>query len=158
MRTKGKFVVYPLIALLIFGVDQGIKLMVRRLPEHVVFFRFPGLFELIRCTNTGAAFSLFAGHTGLIAVFSMALLGFLFFGLMKSLHLTAGIKILLAILIGAGAGNLFDRIVLGGVTDYIRLLPVSFPVFNFADICITGSVFMLSYFIISGRLDKHPEE
>ena len=128
MRTKGKFVVYPLIALLIFGVDQGIKLMVRRLPEHVVFFRFPGLFELIRCTNTGAAFSLFAGHTGLIAAFSMALLGFLFFGLMKSLHLTAGIKILLAILIGAGAGNLFDRIVLGGVTDYIRLLPVSFPV------------------------------
>ena len=87
MRTKGKFVVYPLIALLIFGVDQGIKLMVRRLPEHVVFFRFPGLFELIRCTNTGAAFSLFAGHTGLIAVFSMALLGFLFFGLLKSLHL-----------------------------------------------------------------------
>lgn len=158
MKTKGKFVMYPLAALLIFGVDQGIKLLIRKLPEHAVFFRLPGLFELTRCTNTGAAFSLFAGHTALIAVFSMVLLGGLFFGLLKSMHLTTGAKTLMAILIGAGSGNLFDRIAFGGVTDYIRLLPVSFPVFNFADICITGSVLILSYYIISGRLDEHPEE
>ena len=64
----------------------------------------------------------------------------------------------LSVLVGAGAGNLLDRILFGGVTDYIRLLWIPFPVFNLADICITVSVAVLSYCIITGRLDRHPEE
>ena len=43
-------------------------------------------------------------------------------------------------LIGGGLGNLIDRILFGGVTDYIRLSLIRFPIFNFADICITVSV------------------
>lgn len=158
MKNKVQIVQYLIIAGVVFAVDQGIKQAVRTHPENIAFYEIPGLFALTHCTNTGAAFSMLAGHSGMIAVFSVALLVLLFFLLMRSIRLTSLTKVVLSVLIGAGTGNLFDRIMFGGVTDYIRLIPIRFPVFNFADICITGSVVILSYFILSGRLDKHPED
>ena len=139
-------------------IDQGVKHAVRKLPEHTVFYRIPWLFELTRCTNTGAAFSIMHGQPVLISMLSVMLLGILLYFFIKWVKMPEEMKITLSILIGAGTGNLIDRLFFGGVTDYIRLLWIHFPVFNFADICITGSVIVLSYFIMTGRLDKHPEE
>ena len=51
-------------------------------------------------------------------------------------------------LIGGGMGNLVDRILFGGVTDYIRLSLIRFPIFNFADICITVSVAALMLLLL----------
>lgn len=158
MKAKGGFYLYPALAALICIVDQGIKHIVRKSPERMVFFSVPGLFELTNCTNTGAAFSIMRGQPVLISILSVLLLGILLFFLIRTIKLPTEIKALLSILIGAGSGNLIDRLFFGGVTDYIHLLWISFPVFNFADICITGSVVILSYLIITGRLDKHPEE
>ena len=76
----------------------------------------------------------------------------------KTTRLTTIGKISVVTLIGAGASNLIDRILFGGVTDYIRLLFIHFPVFNLADICITCSVMIMSILIMTGRLDKQPEE
>lgn len=55
-------------------------------------------------------------------------------------------------------GQLIDRLLLGGVTDYIHLLPVLLPVFNFADICITLSIGYLMIQMLRGRLELPTEE
>ena len=61
-------------------------------------------------------------------------------------------------LIGGGLGNLVDRILFGGVTDYIRLLFVRFPIFNFADVMITCSVFVLILLMMTNRLEESAGE
>ena len=158
MKTMRIPIIYPIIACLICALDQAIKSGIRSLPEHVPFFTIPGILELTRYTNTGAAFSILTGHSVFLALLSSLLLGAMIIVMLKSIQLCSEVRVTLSVLVGAGAGNLLDRILFGGVTDYIRLLSIPFPVFNLADICITVSVAVLSYCIITGRLDRHPEE
>ena len=54
----------------------------------------------------------------------------------------------LSVLLGGGIGNLIDRVIWGGVTDYIRLLFIRFPVFNFADVCVVIGAGMLIYHVL----------
>ena len=61
-------------------------------------------------------------------------------------------------LIGGGLGNLVDRILFGGVTDYIRLSLIRFPIFNFADICITVSVAALMLLLLFDHFNDKMEE
>jgi len=72
----------------------------------------------------------------------------------KTVNNTIFLNYILAVL-GAGAvGNLIDRIVNGFVTDFIQLDFISFPVFNFADICVTMStLFLIIFFIFIYRED-----
>ena len=51
-------------------------------------------------------------------------------------------------------GNLIDRIAYAGVTDYIRLLLFDFPIFNLADMAITGSIAVLLILLLTGRLEE----
>ena len=146
------------LSILAAAVDQAIKTGIRHAPERSILFTCPGLFEITHYTNTGAAFSLFRGRTLLLAIVSsgiiLTLLGFL----VKRLHLTRGAQITLSFLIGGGIGNLIDRMFFGGVTDYFRLLIIPFPVFNLADVFVTLSALVLSIYILTGRLDYHPEK
>lgn len=141
----------------IAAADQLIKAAVRRLPQGTVFFRIPGFLELTHYTNTGAAFSLFAGNPLAIALLTALLLAVLLF-VLHSLSLTRQTKRSLLCLVGGGAGNLIDRVLFGGVTDYIHFLPVRFPVFNLADICITLSIGYLLILMLCGRLERQTEE
>lgn len=147
-----------LLSLTIFMIDQAVKICIRGIPLYAVSFSAAPLFEITHCENTGAAFSILSGRTGLLSALSLVLLLVLIGGLWRVFgkdRLSLGMA---ACLIGGGAGNLTDRLLRGSVTDYIRLLFIDFPVFNFADICITISVTVLSFNLISGRLDEHPEE
>jgi len=146
------------IPLMITVLDQWIKHMIRDLPEGQCFFRLPGLFELVPSTNTGAAFSLFSGNNMLLAVLSVALLTSAAIFVQKAMRLTRSASVACLILLGGGIGNLIDRLLLGGVTDYIRILFFNFPVFNLADICITCSVFVLIVLLLTDRLEEHSGE
>ena len=46
----------------------------------------------------------------------------------------------------------------GGVTDYIRLSLIRFPIFNFADICITVSVAALMLLLLFDHFNDKTEE
>ena len=55
----------------------------------------------------------------------------------------------LALMLSGGVGNLIDRISLGYVIDYIDISKIfSYPVFNFADICIVIGVILVIIIII----------
>ncbi|MFQ9805428.1 MAG: signal peptidase II [Christensenellales bacterium] len=57
-------------------------------------------------------------------------------------------------LIGGGMGNLLDRFFFGGVTDYIKLLFIRFPIFNFADMCVSASVVALILLLLLNTKQK----
>jgi len=155
MRIKSALLLCAAIA----AFDQLIKMFIRRIPIGDIVLRMPPLFEITHCVNTGAAFSLFAGHTALLAVCSLLLICIISYVVFSRFHLSFPGRAAYAVLLGGGIGNLIDRIVLDGVTDYIRLLFIHFPVFNLADIAITVSVLVLIMLTLTDRLeDKAGEE
>lgn len=140
------------------GIDQAVKQAVRQTAEGEVFFQLSPIFELEHVTNTGAAFSLFSSNQLLVTLLPALLMLLLCIYLAREKTLSAGACLALSGLIGGGMGNLIDRIGFGGVTDYIKLLFIRFPIFNFADICITLSVAALVLLLLFDRLNQKPEE
>ncbi len=142
-----------LLCVFVAGCDLAIKTWVRHVPIGVTIFEVSGIVQIQRCENSGVAFSFLSGHTMLAALLSIMLLTLLCVLLMR-LHLTHLARHAIAVLLGGGIGNLLDRVLHGSVTDYIRVLFVDFPVFNFADICITLSVIALFILGMTNRLEE----
>jgi len=98
-------------------------------------------FSLILTYNTGAAFSFLAGASGwqrwlfagIAAVAAIVIVGLLRRG-GSALYCTG-----LALILGGALGNLYDRIVLGKVVDFLlfHYRGWSYPAFNIADSAIT---------------------
>lgn len=149
---------YGIVVLAVAALDQLIKAFVRMLPTGEVFFEIPGLFSLVNCLNTGAAFSLLSGHTLLLLVISMALLALIWGYATRKMKLSVMGRIAVSCLVGGGMGNLLDRMLYFGVTDYILLRFVDFPVFNLADVVITASVALLFVLLLSDRLEEPLED
>ena len=144
------------LAALLAAADQALKAMIRTQPQGAVLFSVPPILEITHRANTGAAFSLLSGNPLLVTLLSAVLLAALCAVMLRLLCPTQTARIALAFVIGGGAGNLIDRLAFGEVTDYIRLLPVRFPVFNFADMCITGGALLLMLLALTGRLEGRP--
>lgn len=102
----------------------------------------PGLLELTFTTNSGAAFSLFTGSTGALAIVSLlvALLVLMLILRSPERSLVAPRLLALGFLLGGAVGNGIDRWRLGAVIDFLALVPVTFPVFNLADVAINLAV------------------
>lgn len=149
---------YFALSAILLGVDQAIKQAVRSIPEGMVFFRVSPFFELERVTNTGAAFSLFSSMQRIVVALTAALMVFLCVYLAREKTLSTPARLAVSGLIGGGMGNLIDRILFGGVTDYIKLLFMHFPIFNFADICVTLSAAALMFLLLWDRLNEKTED
>jgi signal peptidase II len=132
-------------------LDQITKAMVRaRLELHESITVIPGLFDLTRVHNTGAAFGFldpieFPYKSAVLAVIAMAaLIGLAFYSstLEPSQRLT---RTGLAFVIGGAAGNLIDRISAGYVLDFVDVYygDWHFWAFNVADAAINVGVALM---------------
>jgi signal peptidase II len=114
-------------------------------PMHV-FWRL----DLSLSTNTGSAFSLFQGATGVIIVVAIALVAVLLVLVWRA-H-TLGRAAILGLILGGALGNLADRFfrdLHGGVVDFVDFH--FFPSFNVADSCITvGCILLVISLLIEG--------
>lgn len=111
----------------------------------------PGFFSIVHSQNRGAAFSLFDGgdsvwRTALLLVFSLvavAVVGRILWNADRLDRLSlAG----LALILGGAAGNVFDRLLWGRVTDFLDFYAGDYhwPTFNVADSAIViGSSLLL---------------
>ena len=146
------------VALAVLVADQLTKLAVMKFlgfrDEYVVI---DGFFRLVHWGNTGAAWSFFKGHNGILAIVSALALIVLY---LTRIHFGAGTvlgQIALGLLFGGIMGNLTDRLMASRqhVIDflYFYIRPrgggeLGFPAFNLADsaICIgVGLLFILSW-------------
>lgn len=99
----------------------------------------PGVVELTRVHNYGAAWSSFSGMRWLlIAVTSLIVLAVAWALLRRVVRHPLGVAAG-CLIISGGLGNILDRVRLGYVVDMFHLtFWPSYPVFNVADICIVG--------------------
>jgi len=139
-----------LIALAIFAIDRGTKMLVLNyltLEEPVSVLPILNLFLTF---NTGAAFS-FLNQAGgwqewLFIGIAIVVTVFLIIWLFRTPIKENLLKISLALILGGTLGNLYDRIVYHKVIDFIDFYfrKWHYPIFNIADsaICI-GAVLLL---------------
>lgn len=134
------------------AADLVIKAAVAKtLPAVSPVVLIKHVLSLTYVENTGAAFSIFSRSTNALSVFTgiviAAVLAFLFFYKKK---LPTVFNICIPLILAGGLGNLIDRIVRGYVVDYIQFTFFTFPVFNFADMMITCSSFVLIIYLLFG--------
>lgn len=117
-----------------------------------------GLISIEYVKNTGAAFSLFQQHTTFLIVISVVILvAFLSFilGIINKIRYPD--LILYAFMLAGVFCNLFERIIDGFVTDYIRLNFVTFPIFNLSDVFINIGAFLVICNILFNNEHKKSE-
>ncbi|MFA7284795.1 MAG: signal peptidase II [Candidatus Absconditabacterales bacterium] len=130
-------------------IASVIALLAIDIVTKYLFFNLellPGIFEAT--FNTGISFSISINQV------MVQIITIIFIGVLARLTNKKTIHPRIGILLIAGAlGNLVDRILLGGVRDFIWL---GFgPVFNIADVCITLGACYLVIFEFIGNRKKH---
>ena len=99
----------------------------------------PGILELTRVHNYGAAWSSFSGMRWLLSAVTAAILIAVLVLLLRGVVRHPAGRVAGALILAGGLGNLIDRVRLGYVVDMFHFVfwP-SYPVFNLADICIVA--------------------
>lgn len=104
--------------------------------------------KLVLTYNTGAAFSFLADAGGwqrwLFTVLTITISAAIVVALRRQ-HGNPALALALALVLGGALGNLYDRVTLGHVVDFVLLHAGShsFPAFNVADSAITVGVAIL---------------
>ena len=137
--------------LVVMGDQLSKAWAVTHLTPYTATPWLPGLLALQLTRNTGAAFSLFSGHPELLGLVSLVVgLGVAFWIQRQgAMPLTRCLG--LGCLLGGAIGNGLDRWRLGYVVDFLALVPVSFPVFNLADVAINVAVLCFAIDLLGQR-------
>ena len=151
------------ISVLVIALDRLTKLAVEQhLQLGGEYTVLPGIFRITHVLNTGAAFSAFAETASPIAV-RYGLIGFsvvaiLIVGSMlwRSGRTFTVAGLALALILGGALGNLYDRIWLHYVVDFLEVHIVHYhwPDFNIADSAIVVGACLL----ILDIFRSHPQE
>lgn len=98
--------------------------------------------------NYGALFGLGGEHTstanlGFAGVSFLAAVGIVAWVLRRGTRADGWLSAALGLILGGTVGNLFDRLVFGGVRDFLYFYKIDWPVFNVADCCLVVGAGML---------------
>ncbi|HET7626443.1 MAG TPA: signal peptidase II [Verrucomicrobiae bacterium] len=157
VRTPNRRI--ALIALVVLACDQITKALVLRFlgyeQEKVVI---AGFFKFVHWENTGAAWSLFTGNNGILAIVAFIALIVLFFSRHHFDSRTWIGQLAFGLIIGGIMGNLVDRIRVHHVIDFLYFYiqrngqTYGFPAFNVADSAICTGVALV--FLITWRNER----
>ena len=148
-----------LVAAVVAVLDQTTKAIVQAAIQPGARISVAPFLDLVLVFNTGAAFSILAGAGGWQRAFFIAI------------ALAAAVLIIhllrrhpderlfcagLALILGGALGNLWDRIVLGHVVDFVLLHAYGWhwPAFNVADSAITVGAAALIWDGVFGRRES----
>ena len=142
-----------LYALLVIGLDQLSKFLVygtaaRSIIGNALWFE--------STLNTGVAFSMFSGKSFVFVIVACVASAVLFYLIYTKKFLKRkSEKISLALILGGTISNAIDRIIFGGVRDFIYLKFINFAIFNVADMAITIGAILLCVVIIFSKDKKN---
>ena len=145
----------------LIAADQLTKLAaVHGLAGHSVSV-WDGVIEFCYSENRGIAWGLFQNRRWIvIAITGLVLAALLVLLLSGRFRQSRLISIGGVMVLAGGVGNLIDRVMNGYVVDFIHYYKwFDFPVFNFADCCVTiGAVLILIHvFFFSGKETEKKE-
>ncbi|KPX41998.1 signal peptidase II [Pseudomonas syringae pv. tagetis] len=140
------------LSVLVLVIDQASKYYFENtLSLYQQIIVIPDLFSWTLAYNTGAAFSFLADGAGwqrwLFALIAIVVSAVLVVWLKRLGRDDTWLAVALALVLGGALGNLYDRIVLGHVIDFILVHWENrwyFPAFNVADSAITVGAIMLA--------------
>ncbi len=144
-----------LIVIILIAIDQITKAIVRSHFERVgqsikVIGNF---FKLTYVQNQGGAWGILSGKKWFFIIITILAL-FIFGYFMKDFDLKNKTlySLGLALMVGGTIGNFIDRLFFDYVTDFLDFVFFGwdFPVFNFADICLTIGVVLLLIHVLLG--------
>jgi len=128
---------------IVWIIDRVLKVFVQGsmvLGESQVVI--PGFFHLTYILNPGAAFGLLPGQSWIFILTAvLAVLG-IFYAQFKIPRQDWLLRLTLGLIGGGALGNLYDRLFIGKVVDYLDFKVWPY-VFNFADACIVVGAILL---------------
>jgi signal peptidase II len=157
---KGLFWIVLLVALIADIATKALADTYIRPTDPEVTVIIPGFFGWKWAENEGAAFSIMHGQPVFLALIASVVLTVLFVYVFKTDPKRRWFLTALALVAAGAIGNLHDRLLLGHVRDFMFFtfdlpghgfviplinyeIPLKYPVFNVADICIIGGVILL---------------
>ncbi|WP_339219500.1 signal peptidase II [Paenibacillus sp. FSL H8-0332] len=135
--------VYFLIALIVFVIDQGTKYLIAtrlELAEQIPVIK--DFFIITSHRNRGAAFGILEGQQWFFIVITVVVVCGIVWYLNKARKTRKLLPTALALVLGGAIGNFLDRILSGEVVDFLMFNfgSYTFPIFNVADSCIVVGV------------------
>lgn len=148
------------VSVLLILLDQLFKYLASsRLRPVGSVSLIPGLLNLTYVENTGAAFGMLEGKRILLSLIVLLVLAGFIYVLLSGRIKDTFLIWTSSLIIAGGAGNLIDRVLYGYVVDYLDIGPLfSFPVFNFADICVVVGCILMVIYLLRSESKKNPTE
>jgi signal peptidase II len=150
------------VSLAVLAADRATKYAIERTSP---FFRrsvVSDIVVLIHSQNPGIAFSMFSESRSpwlapLLIASSAAVMVFLAWMIVTGRAGGALAQCGLALILGGAAGNVLDRVMYGGVTDFleVRLWRYIWPAFNVADSAITVGALLVLFELLFGAGQPH---
>ncbi len=147
--TSEKAVLYLVMAVVLL-LDLLSKVVVEnRIELNTTWMPIEALTPIFRIThvsNTGAAFGLFPSSGNLFMIVGIVVSVFI---IIYNTRLPANhylYRVALGLQLGGALGNLFNRLRIGHVTDFLDFGP--WPIFNVADMCVVAGVFLLAFLML----------
>lgn len=142
------------IVLVVLGIDRLSKIFFyEQLSRHSVIWIIKPWFNFLLVENRGAAFGLFQNSIPFLVLISIAVFFLILYFYRQEKNPPLFLTISYGLLLGGALGNLYDRIFLGYVVDFINL--TFWPTFNAADICINLGVAGLIYYYFFQNKKAH---
>lgn len=150
--------VYFLIALIVFLIDQGTKYLIAtrlELAEQIPVIK--DFFIITSHRNRGAAFGILEGQQWFFILITIIVVAGIVWYLNKARKTRKLLPTALALVLGGAIGNFLDRILNGEVVDFLMFNfgSYTFPIFNVADSCIVVGVALI---ILDTLLDVKGEQ
>ncbi len=142
--NKTVYIFQAIILALFVVIDQVTKVLARtKLVDESGHSKSFYLIKNVLCfhylENRGSVWGILQGKINfllIVSIFLFVILVYVYVKIPKTTHYLVLLWVDVFMLVGA-VGNTIDRIVFGYVTDFIYFELINFPIFNFADICIT---------------------
>lgn len=167
-KIKTNTIIQILLFLVLIAIDQLTKhLAVVNLKDQPSTVLVKNVLELRYLENNGAAFGFLQNKQWLfyvITVIVLVAIGFVFVRIIqqsnkyvqlppekvrkKTLSDRMCLNYILVVLAAGAIGNLIDRVAHTYVVDFVYFRLINFPIFNFADICVTLSAIFMVIFLI----------
>ena len=144
-----------MIIIIILLIDQLSKIIILNIINESKII-IPKLLEIEIVKNIGIAFGLNDGNLKNIFITMIILILIINFIIKQQNNIDKKMTTALSLILGGGISNLIDRIVRGGVVDFIKVS--TFPIFNIADISIVVGWILLIICVVNFGINKEMEE
>lgn len=142
------------LSVLTFVVDQYTKTLIVKHLELYQAVQVAPFFNLTHVYNTGAAFSFLHDAGGwqrwFFTAIAFVVVGLILWWLKQTSRQQVILPVAFTLIIGGALGNVYDRIVLGHVVDFLVLYyeDWAWPAFNVADsaICLGAALLLIDMF------------